>query len=198
MKPLEEMGRYATVVIDPPWALPPLTLEHRTAASGNRQGISVKPLTYKTLSLDEIGSLPIKALLADDAFLFCWTINSRLMHMADILSQWCIEYIFTMTWVKAGGINLPNRPQFNSEWCVVGRNGSPRFLTTKGFDMANYWPRTGHSEKPEGFYDLLRRVTLGPRLDIFGRRRIAGFDSWGDEAPDAPALPDHYQTVFDA
>ena len=49
--------------------------------------------------------------------------------------------------------------------------------------LANYWMALGPAKLP-GFYDLLRRATPGPRLDVFGRRRIAGFDSWGNEATD--------------
>ena len=78
----------------------------------------------------------------------------------------------------------------------MSAKGNPRFDSIKAFNVANNWPRGAHSEKPEGFYDLLRRVTQAPRLDVFGRRRIAGFQSWGLEAPEGPALPDHYQTVF--
>ena len=101
-----------------------------------------------------------------------------------------------MVWIKNGGIQLPQGPAFNAEYIQVGKRGKPQFFSTKAFDAANYWPRSGHSAKPEGFYDLWRRVTPGPRLDIFGRRRIAGFESWGNEAPDGPALPDYYQMVL--
>ena len=67
------------------------------------------------------------------------------------------------------GPQWPNSPRYVSEYIVVGRKGSPKFRETKSFRTANYWPRGGHSEKPDGFYDLLRRVTHGPRLDVFGR-----------------------------
>ena len=41
----------------------------------------------------------------------------------------------------------------------------------------------GHSVKPDGFYKMVRRVTTGPRLDMFNRPRIEGFNGWGDESP---------------
>ena len=115
-----------------------------------------------------------------------------------LLSCWGVEYELMMTWVKSGYlINKPvGKPFYNSEWCIVGRKGNPEFVETTSFRVANIWPATGHSEKPEGFYDLLRRVTPGPRLDIFGRRQIPGFHSWGNEAPEADVLPGNYQQIL--
>ena len=191
MKPLQEMGKFATVVVDPPWD-PEDSMRWK---SGGLRGSGVYD-QYATMGFAELEGLPIPCILEEDAWVFCWTTNKYLPRTPVLLEAWGCSYAFTMTWIKNGGIQMPLTPQFNAEWCVVGRKGKPKFLDTKAFNTANYWPRGGHSEKPEGFYDLLRRVTPAPRLDVFGRRRIAGFTSWGNEAPEGEPLPDHYQQVL--
>lgn len=42
-----------------------------------------------------------------------------------------------------------------------------------------------HSEKPELVYDLIELSFLGPRLELFARRRRQGWDAWGDQVSDA-------------
>ena len=38
-----------------------------------------------------------------------------------------------------------------------------------------------HSRKPDEFYDLVREVSPGPRIDVFSREKREGFDQWGNE-----------------
>ena len=188
MKSLDQMGKYPVVVIDPPWDIPVINFTHNNGYT--------RRLPYKTMSIDEIKALPVADVLDDEAFVFCWTTNRFLRYAPDIIEAWGLHYIFTMTWVKSKGPQVPNTPRFNAEYVVVGRKGNPQFREIKGFRTANMWKARSHSEKPEEFYDLLRRVTDEPRLDIFGRRSIAGFDSWGDEAPDVTSQDSHYQQIL--
>ena len=190
MVSLQEMGKFKTVVVDPPWDLAPVGW-----ASSKSNGLN-KRIGYGLIGMDGIKSLPVEAVLDEHSLLFCWTVSRFLERSFEVCRQWGADHAFTMTWVKNGGIQLPNGPMHNAEWVLVGKRGSPEFLDIRQFFTANYWPRGSHSEKPEGFYDLLRRVTPEPRLDIFGRRRIPGFVSWGDQAPEGPALPRVYQDVM--
>ena len=186
MQRLEDMGKFKTVVIDPPWGI-----VQRPSTAGYLS------LAYQTMTIEEIGNMPLSKALDDDAWLFIWTTQAFLPSAITLLTTWDVQYKLTMTWHKEGGPQPLGLPAYNSEFVVVGKRGNPQFLDTKAFKTANFWKRGAHSEKPEGFYDLLRRVTPSPRLDIFGRRRIAGFHSWGNEAPEqSEILPDHYQMVM--
>ena len=169
--PLADMGRYATVVIDPPW---PVRVNHSKYPCG---------LPYPVMTDREIRALPVGAVLAEDAFIFLWATQKRLPTAVDLLGHWGCRYRFTMAWHKEHGPQVLGHPRFNLEFVVVGSKGKPKFETTKAFSTAYCWPRRKHSEKPHEFYELLQRVTPAPRLDIFARRHIDGFDAWGNEAP---------------
>ena len=41
--------------------------------------------------------------------------------------------------------------------------------------------RREYSRKPDEFYDTIRRVTDGRRIDMFSREAREGFDQYGDE-----------------
>ena len=169
---LRGMGKHAVVVIDPPWP-----------TVGRHGGAGPEYYQHDLMSLKDIAAMPIPDVLADDAFVLLWVINTHMPHAYDMLKAWDLRYLFTMVWDKGHGGKPAGYPTYNAEHIVVGAKGKPKFIDTKAFKLVNQWPRRAHSEKPKEFYELLCRVTDGPRLDVFNRCRINGFDGWGSEAP---------------
>ena len=65
---------------------------------------------------------------------------------------------------------------------VRGRGKGPDVMTEeKSLRTVIIAPRRRHSQKPAEFYELVKRRSKGPRLRLFARDEIDGFDSWGDE-----------------
>ena len=164
-------GQYKTIVIDPAW---PIEKIHRDTIP---QGIS---LDYKPMSVEAIKDMKIPS--APDCHLFLWTTQKYLSISFEILKTWEFKYIFTMVWHKNGGFQPFNLPQYNCEFVLYGRKGSPKFLEIKNFFTCFNGKRREHSRKPKEFYDVIRRVCPEPRLDIFSREQIEGFECWGDES----------------
>jgi N6-adenosine-specific RNA methylase IME4/ParB-like chromosome segregation protein Spo0J len=164
---------YDVVVVDPPWPMQKLALDRAP-----RDVV----FPYPTMSLEEIKALKLP--LAADCHVWLWVTQRFLPDGFALLQSWGLRYVCQFTWKKPGGFQVFGLPQFNSEFVLYARCGSPTFKTTKGFVTCFDAPRGEHSEKPEVFYDMVRRVTSGRRLDMFSRRRIKGFDGWGQEAAD--------------
>ena len=164
-------GLYDVIVVDPPW---PMKKIERDISPDQVE------FDYPTMSEEELAAFEIPA--ADDCHVWLWTTHKFLPMALRLLNVWGLKYVCTFVWHKPGGFQPFGLPQYNCEFALYARKGSPVFIDTQEFPVCFDARRVGHSVKPEAFYDMVRRVTAGRRIDYFGRRKIKDFDSWGKEA----------------
>jgi N6-adenosine-specific RNA methylase IME4 len=167
-------GKFSTVVIDPPWDMEKIERDVRPNQAA---------FDYPTMSFDDllIFGEQVRSIAADNCHLFMWATQRFLPDALKLIEHWGFRYVLAMVWHKPGGFQPIGLPQYNCEFVLYARLGSPKFIDTKAFNCCFDGERREHSRKPDEFYDMIRRVTDGPRIDVFSREQHPGFAQFGNE-----------------
>ncbi len=172
------MKKYKIIYADPPWSY------KDKALAGNR-GACCK---YKTQSKEWLQSLPIADIADENCILFLWVTMPKLNECFDLIKAWGFEYkTVAFTWVKKNKIapswfwGMGHWTRANAELCLLATKGKPKRINA-GVHSVIDTPIQKHSQKPNEVRNrILSLMGNLPRIELFAREKINGWDSWGIE-----------------
>jgi N6-adenosine-specific RNA methylase IME4 len=165
---------YKTLLIDPPW---------NVEQSGKYGAIN----HYSLMTLEQIKNMPISDLCDESSHIWLWVTNATLRHGYDVLETWGFTPRSVFTWIKPRmglGVYLRN----TTEHILFATKGKAPILF-KAQPNWGFFPRQDHSHKPEEIYEIIRRCSPGPYLELFARRNQPGWDAWGLEIESDIEIP---------
>lgn len=170
--------RFKVIYADPPWAF---NFQKRSGLSDD-----AKSKLYPTMKPKDIEDLPIKDIADDDCVLFLWVMNSELPLALRCIEKWGFTYkTVAFTWVKTtkntyhfGGGNWTRS---NPELCLLATRGHIKRLSASVRNLT-VSPLREHSRKPDEIRTaIVELVGDLPRIELFARQKIEGWDCWGNE-----------------
>jgi N6-adenosine-specific RNA methylase IME4 len=158
---------FPTILADPPW-----DVGQRSGRGAHRH--------YSLMTIEQIVGLPVGDLATADAHLWLWVTNATLFAGQAVMQAWGFTYRSCLTWVKPGLGLGSSYLRNNTEHLLLGTKGRAPVL----YRSQPTWlfaPKQDHSHKPEEQYAVIERCSPGPYLELFARRKRAGWQVWGNE-----------------
>lgn len=170
--------KYGIIYADPPWSY---SDKHCSGAALNH---------YSTMTIDELKTLPVKDIAATDCTLFIWATYPKMQEALDIITAWGFKYrSIAFQWMKLNKsgsgffFGLGRWTRGNSEPCLIAVKGKPKRISASVGQLV-LSPLRNHSQKPPIVRDKIVEL-MGdlPRIELFARDKVLGWDCWGDQAP---------------
>lgn len=173
--------KYNIIYADPPW-------QFKVWSRATGLGRSAES-HYPTMVKEDIQKLPIENITTKDAVLFLWVTYPCLEEGLELVKKWGFTYkTCAFSWIK---LNKKNDSPFvgmgyytraNNEICLLATKGKPLKRVSKSVRQVVLSKIREHSQKPDEVRD--RIVDLFgdlPRIELFARQQIEGWDCWGNE-----------------
>lgn len=164
-------AKYRILYADPPWSYGDKLTENYGTAEYH----------YRTMTLAELKALPIKEVAEDNSVLFLWVTSPMIPESLEVIEAWGFDYKASFVWDKVKH-NMGHYNSVRHELLFICTRGSCLPDNNKLYDSVQVIERTKHSEKPELFRNIIDDLYIsGSRIELFARRKVTGWDSWGDE-----------------
>lgn len=172
--------RYSIIYADPPWRY----------YTYSKKGLGRSAEShYRTMSKEKIQALPVPRISAKNSVLFLWAASPCLIEAFQLIEAWGYTYkTVGFTWLKQCRkseklfMGMGYYTRANAEYCLLATKG--RILERKSHSIlsAIISPIREHSRKPEEVRERIVKL-FGelPRIELFARQTVAGWDCWGNE-----------------
>ena len=143
---------------------------------------------YKTMNINDICKLPIERITDENCILFLWVTFPCLLEGLKTMKEWGFKYkTCGFTWVKRNKksdswfFGLGYWTRANAEICLIGTKGRIKRIS-KCIPQIVDTHIEEHSKKPAIVRDrIVKLVGDLPRIELFARQKVNGWDVWGNE-----------------
>lgn len=178
-------GGYGIIYADPAW-----TFRNRCDTKATRWAGS----KYGLMTREALMALPVAQLAAPDCALFIWGTSPTLEDLLPVINAWGFTFkTKAFYWdkeTKTGkdhfGMGYWTRA--SNEDCWLATRGNPKRLDQSVRQRVRT-PVGKHSAKPPEVRERIVRL-LGdlPRIELFSRAEVPGWDAWGNQVEAEPDL----------
>jgi N6-adenosine-specific RNA methylase IME4 len=160
--------KFGTIYADPPWRY---QNQGTRASTGNHYA--------GDMSVDEICAMPIAELSAEKCHLHLWTTNAFLFECPKIFKAWGFEFKSSFVWVKPQ-MGIGNYWRNSHEIMLLAVKGGQTALSRAEMSWLEC-KRGQHSAKPDAVRHSIERLSPGPFLELFGRKKVEGWTVFGNQ-----------------
>jgi len=139
------------------------------------------------MSDEQIQNLPVNQISDKDSILFLWATFPKIQEALDVIKAWGFEYkTVAFVWIKKNlnnsvFIGMGRWTRSNAEVVLLATKGKPKRLDAGIKQVIETIPKK-HSQKP----DIVRSKIIQlcgdlPRIELFARTKIHGWDVWGND-----------------
>ena len=143
----------------------------------------------KMTDIKEMGKT-IQDISAEDCMLFMWATFPNLIEAIETIKAWGFTYkTLGFSWIKTNKNN--GKPFFgigfytksNCEVCLLAIKGKPSNLkVSDSISSCIISEKREHSRKPDEARERIEQlVGQVPKIELFARQTVEGWDCWGNE-----------------
>lgn len=179
--------KYQIIYADPPW-------EYKESG-GIKKSRGMAKQHYNTMEIGEICALPIHNLATENSVLLLWATFPRIREAMKVIEAWGFEYkTAAFVWVKQNRksdrlfLGMGAYTRANAEICLLGiskKTKARQMVRRHDIHQIVVSPIEYHSKKPDVIREKIVQLFGDiPRIELFARQSVPGWDCWGLEAPD--------------